>query len=117
MKPKPLDKKDVILEMNQFVAFLESRIQDEQKRDEILTAVEELVKTLKQRIKSACDFFLRYKGNPSLLIMERPELKEEVENMFLDRYSTAKYGVNVWRLEQYNEWLFKLAFNFGGDEK
>ena len=61
-------------------------------------------------VKQACDFFLRYKGNPSLLIMERPELKGEVENMFLDRYSTAKYGVNVWRLEQYNEWLFKLAF-------
>lgn len=110
MKPKPLDKKDVILEMNQFVAFLESRIQDEQKRDEILTAVEELVKTLKQRIKSACDFYLRYKDNPELLIQEYPEYKEELDSKFLYFKQNNKITPSMY----YNEWLFKLAFNFGG---
>jgi len=113
MKPKPLDLYDS--DFSEKLIKELARIQDEG-ADNIAERVIELIK---QHIKSACEFFLRYKGNPSLLIMERPELKEEVENMFLDRYSTAKYGVNVWRLEQYNEWLFKLAFKdvFEGEQR
>ena len=38
-------------------------------------------KELKQRIKSACEFYLRYKDKPELLMKEHPEYKKEVENI------------------------------------
>jgi len=41
-----------------------------------------LIKEVKQRIKSACEFYLRYKDNPELLIKEHLEFKE-VEKRFL----------------------------------
>jgi len=111
MKPKPLDLEEIDEEI----------IEELNKRQphDLQTEIDVFKEVIRKRIKSACDFFLRYKGNPSLLIIERPEFREEVENMFLDRYSTAKYGVNVWRLEQYNEWLFKLAFKdvFEGEQR
>jgi len=84
----------------------------------LLRIIDETEKEIKQRIKQACEFYLRYVGSPSLFIVENPSFKEEVKSMFLDDYSTTKYGTKIWRLEQYNEWLFKLAFKsvFDGDE-
>jgi len=41
-------------------------------------------------IKSACDFYLRYRSNPELMWKEHPEY----------RYNELGY----------NDWLFKLAF-------
>ena len=34
-----------------------------------------------EKIKRACEFFLRYKDNPELLIKEHPEYKEAVEKI------------------------------------
>ena len=48
-----------------------------------LQDVEELLQEIKHRIKSACEFFLRYRDKPELLIKEHPELKGEVEKRFL----------------------------------
>jgi len=50
------------------------------------------LKFVKQRIREACEFYLRYKDNPGLLLKEHSKLEK-----ISDRRA-------------YNEWLFKLAF-------
>ena len=65
-------------------------------------------------IKSACNFYLRYKDNPILFQKEQVEylnvkiisIIEQMKNIDLE---IDKFGD---LLNQYNEWLFKLAFNF-----
>ena len=76
---------------------------------------------LEQRIKSACEFFLRYKDNPELLIKLCPEIREiEYAGNKIGDLLDYSYGAwtIVWDdLNEYNEWLFKLAFAdmFGDD--
>jgi len=134
-EPKPLDLKDI--EKKTFEYFCEMLFETKKPRDitewsdigkiggehgidaeEIQEVVEFTIKEIKHRIKSACEFYLRYKNNPELLIKEHPEYEEDVK-MFLDEYETAKAGVNVWYLRKYNEWLFRLAFKdvLEGEEK
>ena len=81
------------------------------------------IEFIKQRIKSACEFYLKYKDNPELLIKEFPEeLKvkekefgaEDELNNFLNNIqdkikSFDGFGIEVYK-KKYNEWLFKLAF-------
>jgi len=70
-----------------------------------------------ERIKSACEFYLRYKDNSELLIKEHPELKSELDKNY-ENYSMATmkavFGIYADKVkivkEEYNEWLFKLAF-------
>ena len=68
----------------------------------------EAVKEIKQRIKKACEFYLRYKDNPKLLFKEKKLkhlfIKEEKLQPFMAQMIKNRY------LKQYNEWLFKLAF-------
>jgi len=61
----------------------------------------EAVKEIKQRIKKACEFYLRYKDHPKLLVKEHPEYKKE-----FDKFFTSYYKI----FYEYNEWLFKLTF-------
>jgi len=56
---------------------------------------------LRQRIKSACEFYLRYKDKPELLIKEHPEFFEIIKRIQKNYFDWSYY---------YNEWLFKLAF-------
>ena len=55
---------------------------------------------IKQRIKSACEFWLKYKDKPELL-MKDAGCKGDIESAS-KRYFKSK--------RDYNEWLFKLAF-------
>jgi len=81
------------------------------------------IEFIKQRLKSACEFYLRYKDNPELLIKEHPEYKEELNKYFssiVDDYDEKIY--NNWMadlhtytfggqvINDFNVWLFKLAF-------
>ncbi|RLE44269.1 hypothetical protein DRJ22_06090 [Candidatus Woesearchaeota archaeon] len=69
------------------------------------------IKYVKQRIRSACEFYLRYKDSPELL---RIEQEIEPPEQFREYYAESKIknvSVVSWDLKQYNEWLFKLAFN------
>ncbi|RLF29226.1 MAG: hypothetical protein DRN14_02565 [Thermoplasmata archaeon] len=87
--------------------------------------IDELKKEIKQRIKKACEFWLRYKDKPELLVKEYPELKGELRRFGLDVNvieSISSKDSEVWVLaksytafkhfdkEKYQEWLFKLAF-------
>jgi len=66
------------------------------------------INEIKQRIKEACMFYLRYKDNPKLLFKEKKLkqlfIKEEKLQPFMAQMIKYRY------LKQYNEWLFKLAF-------
>ncbi len=71
-------------------------------------------------IKSACEFYLRYKDNPELLIKEHPEYSNcEVSKSIGTLKSLIEYqkwdtGGEIDEIlldeKEYNEWLFKLAF-------
>jgi len=91
---------------------------------------------IKQHIKSACEFCLRYKDNPELLVKEYPEYKEDVKKIewipnpdfercrkdeFIEEgkcdscpvKAECKEGEfigNIDFIKDFNEWLFKLAF-------
>ena len=70
-----------------------------------------MLKELKQRIKSACKFYLRYKDDPSLFWDEQKEyrklLKKDLGHIII-RWETMKRFRDS--RDKYNDWLFKLAF-------
>ena len=80
-------------------------------------AQEILIKEIKQRIKKACEFYLKYRNNPNLLYddfsinMEYDEpinkLREEINREY--HYLTDIDIVKIY-IEKYNEWLLKEAF-------
>jgi len=91
---------------------------------------EEKLYLVKQCIKSACEFYLRYKDKPGLLIKECPELiKKFVKEHDLMEVFFAKEDILEIKVvdgsiiafledrtglsfskKEYNDWLFKLAF-------
>ena len=62
-------------------------------------------KEIKQRIKSACEFYLRYKDKPAVLWKEREEYRRNL--IKLDKLENDYFRFDM---DEYNEWLFKLAF-------
>ncbi len=77
-------------------------------KNAIIQKKQRIERILEYHIKSACEFYLRYRNNPDLFVRERvlyrnviPRLREEWHN---------------WE-EQYDKWLFKLAFRsvLGGE--
>jgi len=91
------------------------------------------VNVFKQRLESACGFYLRYKNNPELLVKERPGehlCLRELCLFYIDKrcsldYTLCRFPACVYfsheniDKDEYNEWLFKLAFRdvLGDDEK
>ena len=128
-KPKPL-----VLEIYEEVNGAREEIIDlfysNKKVDEkdIRRVFWHLKKNVIEDIKSACEFYLRYKDNPELLIKNFPEYKIELAKIGLEeleiiqlRYSQFKHPrifigmpegayINLKQVSEYNEWLFKLAF-------
>ena len=62
---------------------------------------------VKKYLKSACEFYLRYKDKPTLLLKEHPEYESTEFLVELDE--NFKEDFNDF-MKKYNEWLFKLAF-------
>ena len=102
-KPKPLDLRDmekkIIEKAFEVEQVIDWRIQPKGEWDEgvikeivrrdvkifshvdyavELRDVEELLEEIKHRIRKACEFYLRYKDKPELLVKEHPEYLEEV---------------------------------------
>ena len=95
MKPEPLDLEDIL----KGIAYVSPNFSKE----------------VKQRIREACEFYLRYRDKPKLLMREYPEYKRRIKKeefipnmVFMDDY--MKYILSVVKYKEYNEWLFKLAF-------
>lgn len=121
VKPEPLD----LEETRNWL--LKSLIEEEREEKEPLSIEYILMRyelEIKQRIKSACEFYLRYKDRPDLLLSEHPEYKKEVKGLneikdatLIDLFRIAKEEDNMnlgmsilGLLNDYNDWLFKLAF-------
>jgi len=90
---------------------------------------EELLEEIKQRIKAACEFYLRYLDNPELLIKEHIEFKTAIEKLFNiegklrndgtitrdipEEFDYPKIPLSksiYYDYKKYNKWLFKFTF-------
>ncbi|MCD6434531.1 MAG: hypothetical protein J7L14_02885 [Candidatus Diapherotrites archaeon] len=120
MKPKPLNFEDTISRLKDEIQQIEEELY-EIKKDEKLFRREDiinlykykllwrktevqtmitLIKNVKQRIKSACEFYLRYKDKPELLFEEKRKYRATLAHLFGDDKNTSRY----------NKWLFELIF-------
>ncbi len=94
-KPQPLD-------LEEFKDWIEKKEEEIYEKEGYIDDVylnEQIIKEIKQRLKSACEFYLRYEDKPKLLIEEQSFLKKMMEDLEM-----IKTDPN------YNSWLFKLAF-------
>ena len=97
---KPLD-----LDFGEILKIIEADFGDFRKAYEI-------EKYIKQRIKSACEFYLRYKDKPALFSDEQFTIDWKYDRL------TGTYIVELGnRYTEYNYWLFKLAFKNILDEE
>jgi len=71
-----------------------------------------LIELIIQRIKSACKFYLKYKDNPELLAEEHYEYFSYIYKFEVvgDCKNVLVFKDILIDADQYNEWLFKLAF-------
>jgi len=69
-------------------------------------------------LKSSCEFYLRYKDRPDLLMKEHPEYKEEIQKIEEEvrQYVLENVHENLIDIfieetsKRYNNWLFELSF-------
>jgi len=125
MKPKPLDLEEIKKKI--FERFCEELFGTKKPRDitewsdigkiggehgidaeEIEELVEFTINKTLQHIRKACEFYLRYKDNPELLIKEHPELKRKCKR--LNRWAYESEYKPHSNMAEYNEWLFRLVF-------
>jgi len=75
----------------------------------------------RQGIKSACEFYLRYKDNPNGFFYSPYQNLIDSKEMYLLIFELVRYSVLsklppkkiegiMLKLQKYNDWLFKLAF-------
>jgi len=132
MKPQPLDfEKLAELEHKQWAHWTEYMLENlnlenrERWKVQLRTTYKDLSEKEKESdrdwarkviklIKSACEFWLKYKDNPELLIKEHPEYKAKVKNNLWDCWFEDEAEM---RQKEYNRWLFKLAFKEVLEEK
>jgi len=75
----------------------------------------ELIKEIRRRIKSACEFYLKYFDMPYKLKKDYPEIADEVDEIITE---TVEMTPEEDGWSYYNKWLFKLAFkDVLGDEE
>ena len=122
-KPQPLDfEKLAELEHKQWAHWTEYMLENlylenrERWKVQLRTSYKDLSEKEKESdrdwarkviklIKSACEFYLRYKDRPDNLAEEQPQYKKE-----LSKFDYLYCGALLTDLERYNEWLFRLAF-------
>jgi len=126
-KPKPLDLEEIKKEIKEEV--LQWLYKEVKQPDKYLISIAlgHAIRKTVERIRKACEFYLRYKDNPELLIKEHPKHKKEIEkiikkeqiqvmnivvNGILLSRSVDYDKIERWmnELSKYNEWLFRLAF-------
>ena len=102
MKPEPLD-----LNETKITKWVKSDLVV--KEGDVDRAIKMTLSRIKQRIKSACEFYLRYKDDPLLFWQEHPEYRKDFEKHVKNVYAN---GDRFWQKHpiKYNDWLFKLAF-------
>jgi len=70
-----------------------------------------LIDEIKQRLKSACEFYLRYFYNPWELWNERPEYRcKKLKEFMRDIVENEDTAIEDSAMMKYNDWLFHLVF-------
>ena len=106
-KPRPLNLED-------WFEIVEEGYDTHKQKEWIEIDIEtwkKLKNDLKQRLKSACEFWLRYRDNPILLWKEKPKFRKLIKKeSWCDVDGPDLHSDED--MQDYNLWLFKLAFNF-----
>ena len=112
--PKPLDLELKIKEISNLLEMLAFSNLTYEERKELKETVEVEIKSLlnkiKQQIKERCEFYLKYKDNPSLLWKENPKYRKKLKKFGITEKWVSEDCDELYDWEDYNEWLFKLAF-------
>jgi len=108
--PQPLDLEDiekkVLKELPMVVGDTYTKISEEKRIEQVIKEAIKLTKEeIKQRLKSAYDFYFLYRDKPDLLLKHHPEYNGD-----LILYRNKKRKLFDWERIIYNEWLFKIAF-------
>ena len=104
-KPQPLDLEQVRKEVFKWIVG--------QPANELEEFFDFTMEEVEQRIKKACEFFLKFKDNPNKFMWETPipELEKYLGiKLSPDDYTDFDWTCYWKSVEDYNEWLFKLAF-------
>jgi len=96
MKPKPLDLEE----------FKKWRAKT---NPDLIFSISQ-IEFIKQQIKQACEFYLRYKDNPELLWKENPKYRKKLKKFGITEKWVSEDCDELYDWEDYNKWLFKLAF-------
>lgn len=84
--------------------------------------VEAIIRKIKQHIKAACKFYLKYKDKPELLGKDYPFFVDKIDEIYKKRIEAEEalgpnYEPSSSFTEEYNNWLFKEAFKCILEEK
>jgi len=84
--------------------------------------IEKLIEEIKQQIKQACEFYLKYQSKPFILLNYGYHLLTEKQLIelknIINKIENSPPDIAFEQLyPEYNEWLFKLAFKGVLDEK
>jgi len=132
MKNEPLDWMEIEQKIGEIMAkekFPYCNVSVKARQEIMYVLLKKLVPFIKQHIKSACEFYSRYKDNPELLIKEHIEFKTAIEKLFNiegklrndgtitrdipEEFDYPKIPLSksiYYDYKKYNKWLFKLAF-------
>jgi len=126
LKPLDLDSETKIpdneLAQSCFEMILRALISDEKEFDTeeeaidcIFSLLGEFKDDIKNQIKSACEFYLKYKGKPKLLGWDYPLFIDKIDEIYKKRIEAEEalgpnYKPSNTFIDEYNEWLFKEAF-------
>ncbi len=90
----------------------------------IFSLLNEFKDDIKNRIKLACEFYLKYKDKPKLLGWNYPLLIDKIDEIYKRRIEAEEalgpnYKPSNTFIDEYNEWFFKEVFRnvLGGGRK
>ena len=90
----------------------------EEALDCIFSLLGEFKDEIKERIRYACEFYLRYIYDPWLLWEKRHEFRcEKLREIMRDIVENEDTAIEDSAMSEYNKWLFKLAFKSVLDEE
>jgi len=110
MKLQPLNLDDLREKISDLTILI-ATAREEGDEEEHKKVVNNILELFRQCLKSACEFWLKYKDNPVLLCREKPEYKKEFEP-FATAFKSSSFSSQKlkWILNKYNDWLFHLVF-------
>lgn len=105
MKPEPLSLERARKKTFSFVSIAYT--------NELEEFADLFIENVREEIKQACLFYLRYVNRPNVFVKENPSYKREIgeqKKNYIDKDGVFAGTMWLHFLLSYNEWLFKIAF-------